>query len=465
MPKRFVRRRLRKRVKRFSKLAPKIRLARYRGKSKGFRTVTNRGKKLMLQQRMQSGTELPQTTFSRMFWRGSGCVNFSGGTYLDTTNNSLQVTTGLQDQTFLLNSLNRVVMQPADGFKGDFSFTNLYHMLYSRYLCLGATARFRIQAPVWPVALATTSMFEPSSSSTSGFSNPISDETRTVLVPFNPTCGFWYMRYCYFRKQDIPDPEDPLTQVIPGYKRIGHPMGTPLEESRLWPNMRSFLSDPSVNWKRDFAPKVNNMGVSVTPNIRTGNFQPPLMGTNSYGNAQFLGNSVFDAANPADHNRTISHYNVTFSRRPVFFRARFSLKKNLGVFNPLLEGNFHPLPEQGSSPPLIPEAERFLVRIGYVCWDASGTRSFHVPLDRIYTRSLEMEVEYFCALKGPKHSPWTDDVVEEELTPEDKDSIGNAARVSAMFADVDGDDEHDEDDEDDEYDDVVDRVTPLAESS
>lgn len=410
---------IRRRVKgaRSRRLAPRIRPVSTFKKSRGFsRKTTNAGRKLDLQMCMQSGRSMPDTSFCRLYYRGSGCITFGnldagGGANLAVA----------MDNTFRLNHLGGVVPPEAlaigsnHGFNGQYSYQNLWHTLYHRYSVLGSKTRFRLTPPAWPASLAPSYI-----SSHSSVSGPL----RANTVPFNAVHGFWYMRHHYWRRSKVPASGTPLPGFnVDGFKEIGHPMNNAINEVSLWANMRDFLADPTVTWQRDKLPKVHSIEATVQcPVGATGSNQglmrPYLEGP---GNIQ-------PAMIPTLGQSSSFSYRMSFSNKPVLFRCTYSQKKHLGVEHPITEGEFYEFQDSNSTPSPPPKEELFSVRLGYIAFNDTGLVAYNVPMDRCTYRQLEAEIEYFVALKGPKHVPWTH--VEQSEVLEGLDDV-NARRFLA----------------------------------
>lgn len=363
-----------KKYRKYARLTPPIK---GRGTRKNFKKArfTNKGK-LSLQARLQSGGSLPMQTFARFYWRGSGTIAYSNESQLD--------------QVFTLNDLNKqansAFLDNSDiNFKGAFSYRPLWSTLYKEALILGSKAKFRISKPAYPSGIA-------GSSTVVGV--PDQDGTIRYLgqnaLPPDMVYGFWYLRYYYFRSKD--DPAGGGADLVA--RQVGHDVATP--DYQLWGNMRDFMADSSVTWIRDKLPKVTKMGYQFS-NAMGGALNVDQNGPLFYG---------ANSATPENRRPQGIYYELEFSNRPINFYPKYSAKKHLAQTNILRNGKWQDMSlAQTIAGQYGPEHE-FRVKLGYVGFDATGTQVINIPIDRIYKRQVEVEIQYFVALRHPKVEPW-----------------------------------------------------------
>lgn len=330
--------------------------------------------KLSLQSRLQSGQSLPYQTAARFYWKGSGTINFTST--VDNGNNPGSVALGNMDQVFWLNDVN-YQMDPLNmgvrynNFKGDFSYKPVWSAFYAESLVMGSKIKLRISRPVYPSF--TAKMYFPNDGNTVPPVG-IRDDMR---VPSNAMHGFWYIRVRYQRATDetLPRPSD----------FVGH--ATNVSDNTLWSNMRDFQSDASVSWKRDRLPRATKMGfLKGASNITTN------------GNL-FSGNT--------DATATFQpYYEVSLSNAPVTWTFSYSLRKHLMDKNAIRNATWSGLRTDGGTPAPVPEKQLFLLKMGYIAFDATGTTCFCTPIDRIADRTVEAEIQYYVLLREPRITPF-----------------------------------------------------------
>jgi len=71
----------------------------------------------------------------------------------------------------------------------------------------------------------------------------------------------------------------------------------------------------------------------------------------------------------------------------------------------------------------------YRVRLGYVAFDQLGTQSFHCPIDMDNHKTVELEINYFCAFKDPKVTPQNSGMLNDgdignEEAPEPRARLG-----------------------------------------
>lgn len=269
--------------------------------------------------------------------------------------------------------------------------------------------------------------------------------SQSFFVPSNAMYGFWYCRYRYNRSTDgVTVPSDV----------VGHPITA--NDATLWQNMRDFMADASVTWKRDKLPRVTNMSVSVPnyipatndevmspeyykSNVNGGVIQPevtaslgPMAPLFRYANGEGVdpypsgplkrlnSQALFDtrltdkintAGAPIEGPAsaygwpTTTTYEVSYSNMPVRWTVKYSARKHLMDTNLYRNGIWQPL-----TPPAnierLPGDKAFYVKFGYVAFDATGKLCFTVPIDRIALRQVEAEIQYFITLRDPLVEPW-----------------------------------------------------------
>jgi len=403
----------------------------FSGKSKKmeFKNSDTKGKEFSFESRMRNAETMPETTFGRVMYRGTAVIAMG---------NHRGNNVGGRQRTFILNTPGRIgdyhwTQGEGDLHNRDAEFNDLqaervglhaglrgypaywaqWGRMYRNYMCLGSTFNFRITPPVYPSAIILPNK-APSKPSPGTLENTnISQQFRGDRTTPNASCGFFYMRHCYFQKR-------PGSQAL---SRVGHPMYASGEEDvDLWPNLRSFLNDKSVSWKRDELPKI-----SVTA------FTVPV---NTAGNDARI-------AEVSLGNATSVTYSAEFSKKPVFFTAKYSMKQHRGVEHVMSEGNYTTMEDtfekdtpRGSIKGVINAnyAEKlYRVRLGYIAFDATGSVAFMVPIDNQIERNIEVEARYFCAFKGPRVEPFGDKNLNDGVDG-NEDSLMN--QVGASRANV-----------------------------
>lgn len=417
---RSFRRRPRKSRRRFSRKGkvPRIRSRLTVRRSKRVRKY-NKGA-LSLQARIQSAASLPQQTYARWYWKASGAISFNQHA---TSNGFASEGTSSIDQVFNLNDIHfpyeqfalSEVGQSQNLLNAQFAYKPLWATLYNEALCLGSKFRISIKRPYYPSNLANV---VPNAAV---YINQAAGATalRETTLPANAMHGFWYLRVRYFRSHGStnPDPGDV----------VGHPMTDQINiysDADLWANMRDFTQDPTVHWKRDHLPKV--VGLSQT--VATQNYTDQQAAGATVGVIAAASTMVARASGVRQEGRpafgidgsgatgipraestmvyatpqTSTTYNLQFSSKPVTFTHAFSYRKHFVDSNPLRNAVWQDL---NIGVPLGND-DRYRVRVGYIAFDANGLLSYHVPLDQHYIRQCDVDIQYFCALRSPRISPW-----------------------------------------------------------
>lgn len=329
----------------------------YNKRAKKMRTY-NTGK-LSLQSRFQNGGSLPNTTFARLFWRGSQTCNFSNLKFNATAGTASQ---DVQSRTYCLNDIS---LSPSYSnlavMKHTVTYAPIWKSLYKQYIILGATAKFKINPS-----------FYPTSYSTSGL--PPGASQQAPQVPRNAQPGYWYVRAYY--KRSTPYLSD--DGAVVGHPISPSPNSTVADPKTeiLWPTLREFLSDPTVTYKKDKTNVRSKLHVHTAGDI--------------YANSP--------SAMPSGPSTGVS-YEIETATRPVYLKVNFSAKKHFQDKNILRNGSWIDWDEN------LPESERFQVRFGYIGFANNGTTSYHVPIDRNMDRFVETEIQYFVGLRDPLVNP------------------------------------------------------------
>lgn len=310
---------------------------------------------LKLQSRIQSGSSLPMQTVGRMYFKGSGTVNFfdqNPGTNAFSPS----------DQIFTLNNVRSVTtttIANMQNFRGSFSYRKLWQMMYQEALVLGSSAKFRINKPLYPSQVIAV--------------RPTDDGgVAAGELPADATYGFWYIRYHYARA---------------GADGANVPVGAPLRQHDLglWANMRDFQQDASVTYVRDKLPKTTRICQQFN-HIPHDGLVRDLWG-----------------GEPAALRGPIT-YEMEFSNKPITFNVKYSAKKHFQDQNVLRNGSWSNISPTGPADPGI--ANSFQVKIGYIAFDSVGRPAYCVPVDGQFRRFVELEIEYCCALRTPLSRPW-----------------------------------------------------------
>lgn len=319
---------------------------------------------LALQQRLQSGGELPNQTFARMFWRGSNTCQFSVANIVGTPSNA--TVNNVLMRSFTLNQLSHSPnmhaaywTSTANGFNHQVTYANLWRTLYEEYQVRGAKIKIKISPNFYPSTISTT---ETTSS-------------QDNHVPLNAQPGYWYIRVHYNRAAD---------SSATTYDSVGKPILPQLstsvdDKAEDWPSLREFLSDPTVTYRRD------------TTQIRT---KLHLHRGTDGGNIAHDANSVTQLPNNAG-----ATYEIEKSNKSVYLSTIFSARKHFQDNN---VNRNQPWSDWNTS---LPDHNQFNVRFGYIGFDASGQIAYHIPLDRDHRRFVEVEIDYFVALRNPRVQP------------------------------------------------------------
>lgn len=320
----------------------------YNVKSKTMRR-NNKGK-LSLQDRLQSGKSLPNTTFARLFWRGSEAVNLgaSGSTVVSRF-------ASLNSLNYTINDLGSSPSWSTNtNMQHGVTYAPLWQSLYNEYMVYGAKINIKLSPMYTPTYMSNLSHL------TSGVSNS---------VPADAQPGYWYARAYYQRNpSNIPE-------------AVGHPiLRSPtldVQKEDYWPSLREFLSDPTVTYVRD------------TTNIKTK--------IHLHSSSAKLDYASTTAVNLVPTTNT--SYEIETTNRPINLTVNYSAKKHHSVKNPAQDLKWSSF---GSS---MPEDYQFNVRFGYIGFDSTGKFAYHSPVDRRYLRFCEAEVQYFVSFRGPRVSP------------------------------------------------------------
>lgn len=363
---------------------------------------SNRGT-LALQSRLQGGGSLPMETHARFYWKGSGTIDFrgapDGSSQQDQDDQNRDQALSLVNVHLpILNSTNTGTGFDLTNFVGDFSYKDIWKLLYSECLVLGSRMRYVIRRPLYPQNL---SLIEPRSRVTT---------QHNRSVPSNASAGFWYMRYYYFRA-------DHNDGTGSHYDQVGYP--TSDDDSTLWANMRDFMADASVTWQRDKLPKMTKLSNTVYSNPNAPNHQTsdenanPIYDTS--GDATRTTQRMYSESNrPSNINPPISQtYELEFSNRPIYFTAKYSLRKHRRSRDVNRTGFWQDLSDTSSGH--VPVHDDFRVKFGYIAFNSNGTTAFTVPLDRHSQRHIEAEIQYFVRLRTPRVTPWNP-ITEIELS-------------------------------------------------
>jgi len=322
----------------------------YSKKSKKMRRF-NKGK-LSLQTRLQAGQSLPNTTFAKLFWRGSMVMSMISKNPGAPNNNSYTGPT--HGRTLCLNDISQ---SPSfnSNIDQEVTYAPMWQSLYEKFLVLGSKCKIKINPAFYPSTIQSST-------------NDIA--TYDSRVPVNAQPGYWYVR-CYYERGS----EDQGT----GSEIVGHPIlyndiNDPMSEN-WWPSLREFLSDPTVTFKKD------------PTQLRT------KLHLHSAGN-------LYDGTTTAQSTVTDRFsYEIETNTKPVTLSVNFSCKKHFEDKNPLRNRPFTTWDQQLADP------YRFKVRFGYIGFDSTGKIAYHVPIDRNQNRFVELEVEYFVAFRDPKITP------------------------------------------------------------
>lgn len=345
------RRNYRRKVRKLNKVAPaQPKRSIYTKRNKRM-TRYNRSP-LALQYRLQAGQDLPETTFVRLHWRGSQNVDFSVNTRASTGNIN-----AIKGRTLCLNDISSspYLAAPSSHFPSlihGINYKPMWESLYEQWLVLGAKLTLKISPKFYPSAFAN---------------NGLNTDPGTV-VPANAQPGYFYIRVNYER-----------TNTSGTTSMVGHPIEfvntvDDNQDERIWPDLRSFLTDTTVTYKKD------HTRVSTKLHM-----------TNESG-------SKFDNTNNAvDLFPTASHtYEIETNNKPTYLTANFSAKKHFEEKNPLTNLPFLDWSSSLAAP------YQFKVRYGYIGFDATGRFSYHIPIDREQSKFVETDINYFVALRGPR---------------------------------------------------------------
>lgn len=342
------------RRKRFGRRFAKKRFFKRRGKP----SIYNRKKKNMrpnntgafsIGRFMSTGGALPNTTFVRLRYRSSSEVHFRGS----ASNQSSRV--------FVANCLASFWGSAATSVENreGWMYWDTFKQFYEKYLVLGSRTVFRVQRPMFPEALANLG----------GSSGGTNVRSGTMV-------GYWYVRVFYQR----------------GGENVGHYMETngDFNETSYWPNQRSFLSDPTVTWIKDFSNVKFKTGFTL-PCVPQDTIQPSV-----------------PPETISDQPSLMYRFNVEYegNNRPVRLSVNFSYKKHFQDNNALKNGHFLFFDSRHTDADVLASSFKpFLFMVGYVAFDASGINAGVVPVDRCFMRTLSVDSYAYCALKSPRITP------------------------------------------------------------
>lgn len=324
----------------------------------------NKGK-LSLQSRLQNGMSLPNTTFARMYWRGSN--RFS--TICGNPNYTGTGTVELNNKTFCLNDISQSPSKTPQ-MNHQVTYSSMWKQLYSEFQVLGA--KFNIKITPETMQSNMPSNAEP----------PTSDKTRNNLLLNSIRGGFWYVR-CRYQRAGSDGNRVPVGHFLDEVERNPKQLSTvePIHDNKnelWWSSMRDFMSDPTVTWKRDNSVIRHKLHVH----------SPQVI------------NPVNSPDFPAAAN-TIS-FEIEQNTKPVYLTCNFSAKKHFEEKNPLRNIPFTSWDESVGVP------YRFMIRIGYIAFAQDGAIAYHVPLSRQALNTSEVDIKYFVALRNPKITPHGD---------------------------------------------------------
>lgn len=317
---------------------------------------------LALQQRLQSGGQLPHQTFARMFWRGSNTCYF---TVADIVGTPSAFTIGhVNRRSFCLNQLARspnldaqVNTSTSTGFNHLVTYANIWRTLYEEYQVRGAKIKIKISPNFYPSVIGTIS--------------PVTSQDNHV--PLNAQPGYWYIRVYYNRAAD---------SSATTYDSVGKPIVASVstsidDKTENWNNLREFLSDPTVTYRRD------------TTQIRT---KLHLHTDNT---------DIGDAAISSTQlpNNAGATYEIEKSNKSVYLSTVFSARKHFMDKNVNRNQPWFTWNDQ------LPDHNQFNIRFGYIGFDSTGQVAYHTPLDRDFKRFVEVEIDYFVALRKPRIDP------------------------------------------------------------
>jgi len=360
---------------------------------------------LMLYKRLVTGQPLPESTFAKLHWRGSGNLTFVVNTAAPSAPGNIPF-----QRSLVLNDIRGSPMMgsfaPTSPWLEPFRYFALWKLLYRDYLVLGAKIRVSIKQTSWPIRIAGP---EPD---TSNF--------LENSVPLNAQPGYYYIRCYYFR----------ASPVIGGGARdsVGHPIDTSAQSKseQYWSCLSEFLQDTTVTWKKD----------PITIRRKLAFSTPAVIQNNSEGEFAMYPTSAVN-------------YEVECSSKPIVLTAGFSAKKHWEDTNILRNGPWRNL----MSGAALPDVDQFRVRFGYIGFDASGQVSYHIPLDRQPERFAEIDVKYAVAWRTPlmdAEGPITENINLFREAAVDLDVGDNLTTVSENGSDIsDYEDEKDDDNKED----------------
>lgn len=397
-------RRLFRRPRRLSVKAPPVRKV-YKDRKKMRRY--NKGS-MALQSRMQSGSSLPEETRCRFVWRGSCVINVTGRR---DQNQTVPNSNGQRDQCFVMNDIwypygSRELFLAETNYRfhnmsEPIAYQSVWAKLYKECLVTGSKLTLRISRPAYPQYIAHLKPSHGNEWEGTGPGAPGTIGSGTMMVPTEAMYGFWYLRVHYTRNGGGYSPET-----------VGH---DPLV-SQPWGNMREFMQDASVSYKRDKLPKYTKMGYLGEQSDTT----------LPYGATLTQSAVPLFASGGAGRQ---PYYEIQLSNMPVKWTHTYSARKHLGISDLRMNLTWQAL-QYETYPPQTPSGQRYTVKFGYVAFDDTGTVCYACPIDRIPQRQVEAEIQYHCLLRKPTVRPW-------DYTIPDGQNLGRIAPDTSLLPEQD----------------------------
>lgn len=310
---------------------------------------------------LMGGGSFPQTTFVRMKYRDTHTVAFSAHPVQQAP------------RAYILNHIGRFQALPNTVHSGDkWMYYNTMKSFYEQYLVLGNRTVFTITRPSLVETFAPINTSDP----------------YTNTVP-NSFVGYWYVRVCYSRGS---------SNSSDGQQFIGEPILTGPNAAAhidVWPDQRTFLSDPTVTFFRD---KLNNR-------MSTG-FRLPA----TYGSTQ--------PGIPASTGAPVFAVDYESNNRRVRLSVNFSYKKHFMDTNPLKNGQYRAFDSLDTSPD-----QSFYAFVGYVSFNRDGETLSHVPVDRVMSRQMTVDAQSYISLRKPLITPTGDVEINEARMEEIREAI------------------------------------------
>lgn len=311
---------------------------------------------------LMGGGSFPQTTFVRMKYRDVYIASF-------TAHPNSQA-----PRAYILNHIGRFQALPNTDHSGDkWMYYNTMKSFYEQYLVLGNRTVFTITRP----SLVDT--FAPINSSSAA--------TSTVSNSF---AGYWYIRVFYSRGS---------ANSSDGQQFIGEPVLTGPNAAAhidVWPDQRTFLSDPTVTFFKD---KLNHR-------MSTGFRLPAAVGVTQAG-----------VPTPAI-TAPVFAVDYESNNRRVRLSVNFSFKKHFMDTNPLKNGQYRAFDSLDTSPD-----QSFYAFVGYVSFNQNGETLSHVPVDRVANRQMTVDAQSYVSLRKPLITPTGDVEITEARMEEIREAI------------------------------------------